>query len=258
MRRAVLLAAAFLVLTAAVQAGLLRSADRYAIHHLQPLADTSIALTVAPADPVNALQPIVRGERSFLVSAAALAFAPADTLSAIVLVAGASVLFVRRGRPRAAVAWPAALAAALAIEGLGKLYVSQIQFAPVSIIFGVTVNGSYPSGHTTRSVLLAALATVLWPRARGWVIAWVLFVTTVLELGGLHVPSDIAGGFLVGGGLACAAIAYGGGSTRAVTPDPAVQSGGHAPAQASRPADVQAPPGPADAGSRGPGADRRA
>jgi hypothetical protein len=82
------------------------------------------------------------------------------------------------------------------------------------------------------------------------VIAWVLFVTTVLELGGLHVPSDIAGGFLVGGGLACAAIAYGGGSTRAVTPDPAVQSGGHAPAQASRPADVQAPPGAADAGGR--------
>jgi membrane-associated phospholipid phosphatase len=257
MRRAILLGAAFLLLAAAVHVGLLRPADRFAIDHLQPLADTSIAHTVAPADPATALVPIARGDRSPGVSVAAIAFAPADTLSAIVLVAGASVLFLRRGRRRAALAWPVALAAALAAEGIGKLYISQIQFSPVSVIFGVTIRGSYPSGHTTRSVLLASLAVVLWPRVRPWAIAWVLFVTTVLAAGGLHVPSDIAGGFLVGGGLAYAAIAYGGGSTRAVTPVLPVQSGGHAPAQAPRPAHVQAPAGAAEAGGRRPGADRR-
>ena len=70
----------------------------------------------------------------------------------------------------------------------------------------MTLNGSYPSGHTIRSVILAAMAATLWPRMRPWLIAWVALVTSLLELGGLHVPSDIAGGFLAGGALACAAV----------------------------------------------------
>jgi membrane-associated phospholipid phosphatase len=258
MRRAILLGAAFVALTVAVQAGLLRPVDRYAIHHAAPLAGTAFAAMVAPADPVVALRPVVEGRRSALTTLAAIAFAPADTLSAVILVACAAVVLRRRGRPRAAAAWAAALLAGLAVEGAGKAVIDQIPLGPPSIVLGYTLHGSYPSGHTIRSVILAALGSVLWPRARPWLIAWVVFVTAVLELGALHVPSDIAGGFLAGAGLACAAIAYGGGSIRTVTPPVPVQSGGHAPAQASRPADVQAPHAATEAGGGRPGPDRGA
>jgi membrane-associated phospholipid phosphatase len=256
MRRAILLGAAFAVLTAAVQVGLLRPADRFANDHLQPLSDTTLAQTVAPAEPMVALRPIVRGHRSLGVSIAAIAFAPADTLSAVILVSVTALALRRRGRPRAGAAWIVALGAGLVIEGAGKRLVDQIQTGPVSHVFGVTFRGSYPSGHTIRSVILAALVSTLWPRARPWVIVWVVFVTGVLELGGLHVPTDIAGGFLAGGALACAAIAYSGRPTRAGASVLPVQSGGDGPAQAPRPADVQAPSGATNGGGRRPGADR--
>jgi membrane-associated phospholipid phosphatase len=237
MRRAVVLGAVFVVLTAAVGTGLTRSADRFALDHLQPLSGTSLAQTVAPPNPLVALRPVIHDHRSALVSAAAIAFAPADTLSAVLIVAAVGLMLHRRGRPRAAAAWIAALLAGLAIEGTGKLLVDQIQFSPHATVFGVTLNGSYPSGHTIRSVILATMAATLWPRMRPWLIAWVALVTSVLELGGLHVPSDIAGGFLAGGALACVTVSYG-----------PVQSGGHAPPQASRPAHVQSPRGAAEGG----------
>jgi membrane-associated phospholipid phosphatase len=181
-----------------------------------------------------------------LVTTSAIAFAPADTFAAVIIVAAIGLMLYRRGRRRAAVGWIGALLAGLAIEGAGKLLVGQIQFSPAATVFGVTLNGSYPSGHTIRSVILAAVAATLWPRTRPWLIVWVALLTSLLELGGLHVPSEIAGGFLAGGALACAAVSYG----RPHTPAAPVQSGGHAPAQASRPANVQGPPGAANRGGR--------
>lgn len=256
MRRAILLGAAFAVLTAAVQAGLLRPADRYAVHHLQPLGSSTLAQNVAPPEPVSALSAVVTGHRSAIASTCAIVFAPADTLAAVILVAGTGLALRRRGRSRAGAAWMVALLAGLAIEVTGKALVAQIPFAPSSTVLGVTIDGSYPSGHAIRSVILAAMLASVWPRARPVVIAWVVVVTGLLELGGLHVPTDIAGGLLVGGGLACAAIAHGDHAIRAMTPILPVQSGGHAPAQASRPADIQAPTGAAEGGGRRPGADR--
>jgi membrane-associated phospholipid phosphatase len=250
MRRAVLLGAAFVILTVAVEAGLLRPLDRFAIHHLQPLSGSSLAQTVAPPDPLVALRPVVHDHRSLLVSAGAVAFAPADTFAAVTIVAATSILLYRRGRRREALAWPVALLAGLAIEGIGKGLVDQIRFAPSTTILGVTLNGSYPSGHTIRSVILATMVATVWPRTRPWVIAWVVLVTSLLELGGLHVPSDIVGGFLAGGALACAAVAYGRPPNRAVAGHRTIQSGDHAPRQAPEPANVQGPPGAAGRGTR--------
>ena len=246
MRRALFLGAAFVILTSAVQAGVVRPVDRFAVHHLQPLSQTSLAQTVTAPDPLVAVLPVVRGHQSVLVTTAAIAFAPADTLAAVIIIAATGLMLYRRGRRRAAVGWIGALLAGLAIEGVGKLLVGQIQFSPAATVFGVTLNGSYPSGHTIRSVILAAMVATLWPRTRPWLIAWVALLTSLLELGGLHVPSEIAGGFLAGGALACAAVSYG----RPHTPAAPVQSGGHAPAQASRPANVQGPPGAANRGGR--------
>jgi membrane-associated phospholipid phosphatase len=258
MRRAILLGAAFAVLTAAVQAGWLHPVDRYAIHHLQPFASDTFEKNVAPPEPVSALAPIVSGDRIAIASGFAIVLAPADTAAALILVAGVGLVLRRRGRPRAAVAWMAAILAGLVIEVAGKGLVDQLGFGTSVTVLGVTIDGSYPSGHTIRSVIMAAMVASVWPRARYAVIAWAVVVTVLLEIGGLHVPTDIAGGFLVGGALACAALAYGGDSIRAVGPVLPIQSGSHAPAQAPRPADVQAPPGAADGGGRRPGADRGA
>lgn len=237
-----------MILTAAVGTGLVRPADRFALDHMQPLSGTSLAQTVAPPNPLVALRAVVHGHRSVLVSAGAIAFAPADTLAAVVIVAVVGLMLYRRGRPRAAAAWIVALLGGLAVEGTGKLLIDQIQFGPSSTILGVTLNGSYPSGHTTRSVILATMAATLWPRMRLWLIAWVALVTCLLELGGLHVPSDIAGGFLAGGALACAAVGYGRPPIPAAAVPGPVQSGGHGSPQASRPANVQGPPGAAEGG----------
>ena len=256
MRRAILLGAAFALLTVAVGAGWLHPVDRYAIHHLQPLARDTFEKNVAPPEPLSALAPIVTGDRTAVASGFAIVLAPADTAAALILVAAAGLALRRRGRPRVAAVWMAALLAGLAIEVAGKALVDQLRFGTSVTVLGVTIDGSYPSGHTIRSVIMAAMFAMVWPRARGAVIAWAVVVTVLLEIGGLHVPTDIAGGFLVGGALACAALAYGGDSIRAVAPVLPVQSGGHAPAQAPRPADLQAPPGAADGGGRRPGADR--
>jgi membrane-associated phospholipid phosphatase len=257
MRLALVLVAAFAVLTAAVAADALRPVDRYAIHHLMPFADDSMAGTIAPSEPWNAIRPILRGHRSFAQSIGALGFAPADTISALLLAAGATILTRRRGRPwRAGGIWIAAVVAGLVVEVMGKLVIPQISYTYASVVFGVKISGTYPSGHTTRSVIVAAMVVSLWPRLLPLALAWVAYVTSVLELGGLHVPSDIAGGFLIGGALAATAIAYGRNAFRAESPLAALQSARRALAQAPRPADVQAPPRSAEGGGRRAGADR--
>ena len=257
MRLALVLLAAFLVLTGLVAAHGLRPVDRYAIDHLMPYASDSVARTIAPSEPENAVRPIVHGHRSLAQSIAALAFAPADSISALLLAAAATVVIRRRRGPwRAGLVWIAALLAGLAVEGLGKMLIPQIKFTYSSVVLGVKIEGTYPSGHTMRSVIVATMIVSLWPRVRPFAIAWVLYVTAVLELGGLHVPSDIAGGYLIGGSLAAAALTYSRDAIRAESPIAALQSARRALAKAPRPADVQAPSRAAEGRARRPGADR--
>jgi membrane-associated phospholipid phosphatase len=203
------------------------------------------------------VKPIAHGHRSLPQSIAALAFAPADSISALLLAALTTVVIRRRRGPwRAGLVWIAALFAGLAVEGLGKLLIPQVKFTYSSVVLGVKIEGTYPSGHTMRSVIVATMIASLWPRVRPFAIAWVLYVTAVLELGGLHVPSDIAGGYLIGGALAAAALTYSRDAIRAESPVAALQSARRALAKAPRPADVQGSPRPAEGGGRRPGADR--
>jgi membrane-associated phospholipid phosphatase len=257
MRLALVLLAAFVVLTGLVAAHALRPVDRYAIDHLMPYASDSVAGTIAPSEPQNAVKPIAHGHRSLPQSIAALAFAPADSISALLLAALTTVVIRRRRGPwRAGLVWIAALFAGLAVEGLGKLLIPQVKFTYSSVVLGVKIEGTYPSGHTMRSVIVATMIASLWPRVRPFAIAWVLYVTAVLELGGLHVPSDIAGGYLIGGALAAAALTYSRGAIRAESPMAALQSARRALAKAPRSTDLQGPPRPAEGGGRRPGADR--
>ena len=46
-------------------------------------------------------------------------------------------------------------------------------------------------------MLLAAVATAVWPAAGRWFVLWAAATLVLLEVAGFHVPSDIAGGLVL-------------------------------------------------------------
>jgi membrane-associated phospholipid phosphatase len=106
------------------------------------------------------------------------------------------LVLARRGRTRAALAWLVVWIAGSAIEVLCKAVLSR----PLLHHDGTplrALQSSWPSGHTLRSVLLAATVAAVWPGASRWVAAWAAASLVLLELDGFHVPTDIAGGLLL-------------------------------------------------------------
>jgi membrane-associated phospholipid phosphatase len=57
---------------------------------------------------------------------------------------------------------------------------------------------SYPSGHSARAVVLAALVAYAYPRARYAAAAWVVLVPVALVVAADHTVSDVVGGTLLG------------------------------------------------------------
>jgi membrane-associated phospholipid phosphatase len=105
---------------------------------------------------------------------------------------------------RHAISLAGAFVAVNAVEAITKTALTR----PALYRHGVHLAGfdnSYPSGHTVRSVLVAAAVAAAWPRAGRWAAAWAVCSVAMLEVGGLHVPTDIAGGLLIAGALVVAA-----------------------------------------------------
>ena len=111
-----------------------------------------------------------------------IAMSLAAPLMSIVLALSGCAALALRGRRDRAVAWLAVFAAGFALEIIGKL----------------TVDSSFPSGHTMRALLLAGLASELWPKRRPWFWGFAVFVILGVQLKGIHPPSDIVGGILAG------------------------------------------------------------
>ena len=66
----------------------------------------------------------------------------------------------------------------------------------------VDFDQSLPSGHTIRSLLVAAAVARAYPRAARWAWAWAASVWILLVAQGWHVPTDVAAGLLLGSALA--------------------------------------------------------
>src|SRR5207248_10559470 len=62
----------------------------------------------------------------------------------------------------------------------------------------VAFDHSYPSGHSARAVVLAALVAYTFPRLRRAAAAWVVLVPAGLVVAGDHTVSDVVGGTLLG------------------------------------------------------------
>jgi membrane-associated phospholipid phosphatase len=70
-----------------------------------------------------------------------------------------------------------------------------------------SLDSSYPSGHTIRAVIVAAGVALARPSLRLFAAAWAAAAAAMLEVGGFHVPSDIAGGLLLATALLTASAA---------------------------------------------------
>jgi membrane-associated phospholipid phosphatase len=188
-----LAAAAFAALAGLVAAGSLTRLDQWAVDHAMPGAHG----VAPPPSFLESAVPLLHAQyRTPLLVAAQVVTLPAQVVVSFLLVAAACLVLHRRGRTEAAAAWLAALVLASAIEVACKhalerpaLYRHRAHV--------VAFDSSWPSGHAVRSALLAATLAVAWPRLRAVCAAWLVASVALLELAGIHTPSDLAGGLLL-------------------------------------------------------------
>lgn len=186
-------AAAFAALSALVAGGALTRLDQWAIGHA--MVDVHRAGTTPTL--ADALVPLLHTDfGSPLGVVAGAVTAPASLLVSLLLVGACCVAMRRRGRVRAAYAWAAAWLAGNAVEALCKATLTR----PALYRHGLHLlafDSSFPSGHTIRSILVAAALAAAWPAARWWGASWAAASLVLLEADAAHTPSDIAGGLLL-------------------------------------------------------------
>ena len=170
------LSVAFIALAIAVVAGAFTWLDQWAVDHLMPggsftteeagLAEALIPLYGTHWDSVwSIVTNVVTVPASFLV-AVALCWWRSRTLALIVV-------------------------AATAVEALCKEVLTRpALYDGAHHIAGF--DNSFPSGHTIRTILVAAI--VVRPLGAAWAIVSIV----LLQLTGWHTPTDIAGGVLLG------------------------------------------------------------
>jgi membrane-associated phospholipid phosphatase len=198
-------AAAFAALSALVAAGALTRLDQWAMDH----AMTDIRVAGNKVTLADALVPLLHTDfGSPLDVVTGVATAPASLLLSFVLVAGCCAVLQRRGSARAAYAWACAWLAGNIVEVLCKWTLTR----PALYSHGLHVvafDSSFPSGHTIRSIVVAAALAAAFPAARLWVAAWACVCLVLLEADAWHTPSDIAGGVLLSALLLAAARGFG-------------------------------------------------
>jgi membrane-associated phospholipid phosphatase len=134
---------------------------------------------------------------------------PASVPVSALVIGVCCALLWRRGRRRAAVAWAAAWVVVNTVEVIGKdlihrpsLYVlwhgRRTSFAGF--------DNSFPSGHTMRALLIAAVVGLLWRRGLPAICVWAAVTLALLVVTNAHTPSDVLGGALLAGLVAALAI----------------------------------------------------
>ena len=231
-------AAALAAFTAAVLAGGLTRVDEWAIDHVMPALDPRSDAGIVTSSGLWRPFPL---HAAWWDKALDIYLYPASFLvSALAVSLGCAVL-LRRGERVPALAWLGAWLAANALELAGKVGLSRPEVhwsngpRPVHV---APFDHSYPSGHTARAVVLAAMAGYLFSRAREAAAAWVLFVPVLLVVGGDHTVSDVVGGMLLGLLLVLAAHAMMRGWTRWATSS---QSSSRAASGTPRPSSPTSP-----------------
>jgi membrane-associated phospholipid phosphatase len=183
-------AAAFLVLAALVTAGVFTGIDRYSVRHLMPwLQPSTGSLVNIGALFLPETRPSLGG------SIVGLWTYPASPFVSALVIAACAYVADRRGNRRAAAGMCVLWLVANVVELIGKLAIAR----PAIGIH--RFQHSYPSGHTLRACVIAAVVTWTWHRAGPAVAAWALLVSVALVLLGDHTPTDVVGGLALAGCL---------------------------------------------------------
>lgn len=183
-------AALFALLAVLVAAGAFTWLDRYAVSHLMPW----LSPQHHPFVTISSLTLPSLGH------SAAHAVLDLYTYPAAFVPSGALVLLCAwrlgaRGDTQAGLTWCALWVAGNAVELIGKLGVERpaLHQGPVHV---TAFDHSLPSGHTIRSLVVAAALAWTWRRGR-LAFAWAAGVPFALVALGAHTPTDVVGGVLV-------------------------------------------------------------
>lgn len=170
------LSCCFAALAVAVAAGAFTGLDQWSVDHLMPGA----SFNAQEAGLAEALVPLwgTHWDNAWSVAANVVTL-PASFLVAVALCAW-------RSRTLAVL-----VVAFTAVEALCKEVLTRPALHDGAQHI-VGFDTSFPSGHTLRTVILAAL--VVQPLGAAWAVASIV----LLQLAGWHTPSDIAGGVLLG------------------------------------------------------------
>lgn len=187
------------MLAALVASGATTGFDQWAVDHWMPLAGTHSA---AP----TTLDSIVPFRHVYFhplgVGVTQVVTLPGQVVFSLLLVLVAAGALWRRGRVEAAVCLTAGWFVAVAVEFLFRHALAREPLYRDGVHL-VGFDMSWPSGHALRCALVAAAFAAAWPRLRAPLVVWLAAAVLLLELAGLHTPTDVLGGLL----LATAAVA---------------------------------------------------
>ncbi len=140
------------------------------------------------------------------VGVAQIVTLPGQVVFSLLLVGAAAWRLWTRGRVEEAVCWIAAWLVAVAVELVFRHTLTRQPLYRHGIHL-VGFDSSWPSGHALRCTLVAAALAAAWPRLRISLAVWLAAVVILLELAGLHTPTDLVGGLLLATAAAAGAVA---------------------------------------------------
>ena len=185
--------AAFAALAGLVASGATTSLDQWAVDHAMPLAGP---VSKAP----GTLDSIIPFRNMYLhpvgVGVTQIVSLPGQVVFSLLLVLGSACVLRTRGRVEAAVCLTAAWFVAVAIEVVFRHTLTREPLYRDGVHL-VGFDMSWPSGHALRCALVAAALAAAWPRLRIPLGIWLAVVVVLLELAGLHTPTDLVGGLLL-------------------------------------------------------------
>jgi membrane-associated phospholipid phosphatase len=195
-------AAAFTVLAVLVSEGAFATLDRYALREWMPFRSHVYR------PPSSFFQTLISysGRGFHLGEAVRL---PAGALLATVLVVALAAVLWRRSRTVDALLVIGVFVIANVVETITKDAITRpFMYAPFKgkPLHLTGFDNSFPSGHALRATILAAVVVAVWPRLWPLLAAWLVVVLVTLQLDGIHAPSDIAGGLLLGISFVAAAV----------------------------------------------------
>jgi membrane-associated phospholipid phosphatase len=195
------LAAVYAALAVLVATGALTGVDQWAIDHLMP----GVGLGEEPG-LLEAVVPLLHADwGSWLHGAANVVTLPAQSAVSLLI-----LLALRE--PRWVIAWLGGNVVELLCK---SIVVRPPLHGPDGHL--AAFDSSFPSGHSLRAVIVTVALAAVWPRARPLLATWIVASLVLLETGGHHVPSDIAGGIALAGLVVCAlALLPGAGAARAL------------------------------------------